>query len=73
MFPRGSAYEYSNCKIIIATKKGEWVKEIQEMKARDTHIEFDFLKKGEYRMYIEIKWNEETEEEHRVVHATSYG
>ena len=50
-----------------------FVKEIQKMKARDTHIEFDFLKKGEYRMYIEVKWNEETEEEHRVVHATCYG
>lgn len=49
--------------------------EIQKMKARDTHTEFDFwsLDKGDYVMYIEVKWNESTEEEHRVVHATSYG
>ena len=45
MFQRGSTYEYSNCKIIL-TKDGEFVKEIQEMKARDAHLDMGILKKG---------------------------
>jgi hypothetical protein len=44
MFPRGSTYDYSACKIIL-TKDGEFVKEIQKWE-RDTHLDMGILKKG---------------------------
>ena len=74
MVPRDSTYEYSPCKIIVAKKNGEYVEEgYQVCQDRDSHLEFQCLKMGEYRMYIEIKWNEDTEVQDRVVQATSYG
>ena len=61
MFPRKSNYDYSNCKIIIAKLNGDFLKEIQKEWTRDTHIEFDCLDSGEYKMYIELSWLENTE------------
>ena len=67
MFPRGSDYEYLNAKIIIWKNNQEgFVDEIQKMQARDSHIEFDYLAKGRYKIYIELP-------ESRKVHVTSYG
>ena len=70
-FNRHSEYDYSNCRIIVCKIEKDAEKledlEIKYVKGcsgwdRETHIQFDNLEKGEYFIFIEIDWNENTED-----------
>lgn len=70
-FNRHSQYEYSNCRIIICKIEKDADKiddlEIKYLKGssgydRETHNQFDNLEKGEYFVYVEMDWNETTED-----------
>ena len=77
MFPRGSGYKYSNCRMIIAKKNDRedttltYIRGSKGFKERDSYIEFENLEQGDYSMYIEVDWEPATEEQ--VFCVTSYG
>ena len=81
---RGVEYDYSNCRIMllkIDTDKTDIDNDGDNLEIdyvagtqswdRDTHIEVDDLEKGEYYVYVELDWNENTTETNFV--ATCYG
>ena len=79
-FNRHSDYEYSNCRLIVyqIVKDSDKLEEL-EIKYllgtaswdRETHHIFPHLTKGEYYVYIEMDWNETTEDTDMCV--TCYG
>ena len=79
-FGRHSDYEYSNCRLIVFkiekdsdTLDNLEIKYLQGTASfdRETHIIFETLDKGEYYVYVEMDWNETTEDTDFVV--TCYG
>jgi hypothetical protein len=74
MFPRESNYKYSNSRGIIVKIDEDQVTYIKGFKGfrdRDTHVEFEYLEAGDYQVFIEVDWEETTEE--RTFCLTSYG
>ena len=70
-FNRHSSYEYSNCRISVARieKDSDQIDKLQlcylngnRSWDRETHVHFENLKAGEYYVYIEMDWNETTED-----------
>jgi hypothetical protein len=68
---RHDEYDYSNCRVILAKieKDSDNHKdlELKYIKAtanqdRETHINIENIEKGEYFVYIEMDWNENTED-----------
>ena len=79
-FSRHSDYEYSNCRLIVfkiekdSDKLEELdIKYLQGTASwdRETHHIFPNLTKGEYYVYVEMDWNETTEDTDMCV--TCYG
>ena len=70
-FSRHSDYDYSNCRMILTKieKDADTIEEL-ELKYitsksgwdRETHITLDNLERGEYLVYIEMDWDETTED-----------
>jgi hypothetical protein len=72
-FKRGVEYEYSNCRMIIMkidvektdvdedgdNLEVEYIAGTQSWD-RETHIEIDNMKKGEYYVFVEMDWNKNT-------------
>ena len=79
-FSRHSNYDYSNCRIIVlkVEKDGNSLEEL-EIKYiqgvsgwdRETHVMVENLDKGEYLIYVEMDWNQNTEDQEFCV--TCYG
>lgn len=70
-FNRNSKYEYSYCRMILAKiiKDSDKVEELdlKYVKAasgwdRETHIVMESLEKGDYFVFVELDWNESTED-----------
>lgn len=83
-FMRGTAYEYSYCRVIVMkidTSKTDVDEDGDNLEVeyiqgnagwdRETHLEFPDLKKGEYYVYVELDWNANTSETNFCV--TCYG
>ena len=70
-FNRHSEYDYSNCRMIVLkidqdsddleSLKFTYLKGAQGWE-RETHCQFDKLTKGEYYVYVEMDWNDSTED-----------
>lgn len=70
-FDRHSEYDYSNCRIIVLrieedsdSLDGLKVKYMQGVSGwdRESHVQFENLPKGEYFVYCEVDWDENTED-----------
>lgn len=80
MFPRGSDYEYSNCRMILMKlNNGEnlndgvtYVKGGKGFKERDAYLECDDLEAGNYFLLVEMEWSEKNQGHHEFV-ASCYG
>jgi hypothetical protein len=79
-FNRHTEYDYSNCRVLISKieKDGDSIADLdlKYIKAtaaqdRETHIHIENLEKGEYLVFIEMDWNEKTEDPEFCV--TCYG
>ena len=74
MFPRGHGYKYSNTRMIIVKRENgahQFMKGDKGFRLRDNHMEFKNLEKGDYAVYVEVDWEEDTKD--RVFCITSYG
>lgn len=64
MFPRYSGYEYSHVRMFLiqvdtkddGLKVLKYVNGVSDIKERDTYLECDDLKEGEYFLFVEIDW-----------------
>ena len=70
-FSRHSEYDYSNCRMIVMeiTEEGDSIDnlKVKYLKGgsgwdRETHTMFESLPKGNYFVYVEMDWNESTED-----------
>ena len=79
-FSRHSNYDYSNCRIIVLKVEKDantleelevkYIKGVQGWD-RESHAEIQNLEKGEYLVFVEMDWNENTEDHEFCV--TCYG